>query len=393
MTTEMSNAPFDLEALGYGAVPAATFETVVATCLGTETASVLTVEVTPVGYPIGTVATESLDRVHGWALDAAGVRRAFRIFVKQLHSAALWPHLDVLPPPLRGHFVETFPWRIELDAFQGPLAGVLPEGMRLPALYAITEPEEGRATIWMEDVEPAAAGWDDDRFTRAAHALGRLAARRPADSPTLLGGMALYRTPGMGLRMLAEGQIRNVALPEIADRAVWERAPLADVLVDRRQDIPDRLLAASGRIDDMLDRLDRLPQALAHGDACPQNLLVPADEPDTFVAIDWGFNTPQAVGFDLGQLLLGLLHDNRLSTDVIRQLEPLVVAAYTDGLRREGHPGTADQVHEGYALSAMVRSGFTALGFAQDSAGWTADQVANRMALTEHLLELSERYA
>ena len=54
--------------------------------------------------------------------------------------------------------------------------------------------------------------------------------------------------------------------------------------------------------------MDTLPQALPHGDASPQNLLVPADDPDTFVAIDVSFQNPQAVGFDLGQLLVGLTH-------------------------------------------------------------------------------------
>jgi hypothetical protein len=34
----------------------------------------------------------------------------------------------------------------------------------------------------------------------------------------------------------------------------------------------------------MLDHLDALPQAIGHGDDCPQNLLVPVDAPDTFDA-------------------------------------------------------------------------------------------------------------
>ena len=51
-----------------------------------------------------------------------------------------------------------------------------------------------------------------------------------------------------------------------------------------------------------------LPQAMPHGDASPQNLLVPASAPDRFVAIDVGMRTPHAIGFDLGQLLVGLVH-------------------------------------------------------------------------------------
>ena len=58
----------------------------------------------------------------------------------------------------------------------------------------------------------------------------------------------------------------------------------------------------------MLDRLDGYVQCIPHGDASPQNLLVPADDPETFVVIDVSFRTPHALGFDLGQLLVGLTH-------------------------------------------------------------------------------------
>ena len=41
----------------------------------------------------------------------------------------------------------------------------------------------------------------------------------------------------------------------------------------------------------------------------PQNLLIPADDPATFVAIDFSWQTPEALGFDLGQLLGRQAHD------------------------------------------------------------------------------------
>ena len=66
----------------------------------------------------------------------------------------------------------------------------------------------------------------------------------------------------------------------------------------------------------------------SHGDASPQNLLVPASEPDTFVVIDWSFHGPLAVGFDLGQLLIGLAHAGRLTADVL----PDVLSGRPSGL-------------------------------------------------------------
>lgn len=53
---------------------------------------------------------------------------------------------------------------------------------------------------------------------------------------------------------------------------------------------------------------DRLPQTYAHGDASPQNLLLAANEPGTVIVIDWGFGSLVPIGFDLGQLVVGLAH-------------------------------------------------------------------------------------
>src|SRR5215203_5836448 len=64
--------------------------------------------------------------------------------------------------------------------------------------------------------------------------------------------------------------------------APWGHSLVARAVDDRlRADL--RTLGA--RVPELLDGMDALPQALPHGDASPQNLLVPADDPDTFVAI------------------------------------------------------------------------------------------------------------
>jgi len=72
--------------------------------------------------------------------------------------------------------------------------------------------------------------------------------------------------------------------------------------------LPADMCALGDRLPELLDLLDRLPQTYAHGDASPQNLLLPAGEPGTIAVIDWGFGTLLPVGFDLGQLLVGLAH-------------------------------------------------------------------------------------
>jgi hypothetical protein len=51
-----------------------------------------------------------------------------------------------------------------------------------------------------------------------------------------------------------------------------------------------------------------MPLCRPHGDACPQNLLVPVNEPNTFVVIDISQQAPTALGCDLAQLAVGLVH-------------------------------------------------------------------------------------
>lgn len=394
MPTETTTDRPALTELGHGSISAEHLDAIVARCFDVDRATVEEVMVEPVAYPINTVATERLDRVHGWARDAEGVRREFRIFAKQLHSAELWPMLEQLPQEVRAMFTETFPWRIEIDAFER-LPDLIPDGMRLPALFEVTEVADGRVTIWMEDVQPSPTPWTTDRYVRAAHGLGRLAARRPVDSPSMLGDLELYRTPGLAVRLYAEGRLMFAAVPAATDPASWDAAFLAAIDGGRRTDLRTRLTVIGDRIPALLDRIEALPQLFPHGDACPQNLLVPADDPDILVVLDWGFNTPHPVGFDLGQLLLGHVYDDLLAVDEVRRLEPLVVTAYTEGLHAEGHPATEEQVHEGFAVPAVVRSAFTTLGFDEGPADplvWTREHTANRVDMTEYLIELGERY-
>jgi aminoglycoside phosphotransferase (APT) family kinase protein len=101
------------------------------------------------------------------------------------------------------------------------------------------------------------------------------------------------------------------------------------------------LLRLADRIDEWLDALDAQPQTLAHGDASPQNLLVPIDEPDTFVIIDWGFGSPLAVGFDLGQLLIGLVQAGEADARDLGSVHAAILPAYLEGLSTRMSPSSA----------------------------------------------------
>jgi hypothetical protein len=305
----------------------------------------------PVAYQPGSPATGALLRVSG----TTGDGEPWSLFLKVLHHPRHWPRIGDVPAQIRQQFLDQFPWRGELVAWEPGFADRLPAGMRLPRLYRLAELGDDRVAVWMEDVRVLDGAWDPPRFARAAHALGGLAARR-AD-PELLAACGL--PAGWGLRSYHCSRVEFV-LPLLERDELWAH-PLLAGAVDGR--LRDDLRALGARVPELLDRMDGLPQALPHGDASPQNLLVPADAPDTFVAIDVSFQSPQAVGFDLGQLLVGLTHAGELPAAALPAIHHRLVPAFTAGLRGAGGRATAEEVAFGYVASLVVRAGFTSLPF------------------------------
>ena len=278
-----------------------------------------------------------------------------------------------------------FPWRGELAAWEPGFADRLPAGLRLPRLYRLDELGDDRVAVWMENVRTLDDPWEPPRFARAARALGRLAARR--SDPAVLAASGL--PPGTGLRYYSRSRVELVGLPTLERDEVWAH-PLVAGAVDGRLRADLRALGA--RVPELLDRLDAVPQALPHGDASPQNLLVPADAPDSFVAIDVSFQNPQAVGFDLGQLLVGLTHAGQLPAAALPEVHAVLVPAFTGGLHAEGGRTSAEEVSWGYVASLAVRAGFTSLPFerlAEPPTPALAATFRERAALTRVIADLA----
>ena len=158
-------------------------------------------------------------------------------------------------------------------------------------------PDE-RAAVWMEDVAEDPTPWDLDRYRRAAHLLGRWNAR--STDPELLAQCA-HTASNYALRMYAENAVAYRGLMPLADDGLWSHPWLVE-----HADLRAQLQSLAAEIPSMLDRMDSFVLCNPHGDASPQNLLVPPDDPDSFVVIDISFCAPHALGFDLGQLLVGL---------------------------------------------------------------------------------------
>lgn len=341
-----------LDVLGPAVPSAATLTGVVRSVVGDSGAEVVSASAAVVDYVSSSPATGGLHRVEGTARRADGSMVDWSVFVKTLRHVRLSPMMAMLPPGLAQTFADEFPWRFELDAYLSE-AQLMPPGLRTPVLHAVVEADAWHCIVWMEDVCQHPAAWDADRYTRSAHGLGRLAARR-----------AIGRSPepsrwpvGYALRMYVGGRVKLGALPLLRDEAVWGSPLLASADRRLRQD----LLALAARIDPWLDCLDTLPQTLAHGDASPQNLLVPMADPETFVVIDWGFGSPLAVGFDLGQLLVGLVQAGEADAADLAQVHEAILAAYVEGLAVEGMVVDQDVVRFGYVASLVIRSAFSAL--------------------------------
>ena len=337
--------------------------------------------VTALPVSSGAISTESVLRVHGRAF-AGGQQLPWTVLVKVLRSPRHWPGIVVVPEPFRQTFIDGYRWQVEAEALTTHLPAIMPPGMRTPRVYRLDDLGGDRIALWMEWVDVAATPWDRARFRRAARLLGRLAARRT--------GSALTREPTAdlrsGLRELAAGPLAMRYLPMLSDStlcSVWQ--PSADPLL--RHD----LIELSAQIPAMLDRLAALPQAIGHGDACPQNLLIPANASNAVVAIDFSWQHPEAIGFDLGQLMVGLAHAGDLSADQLPALHDDVLVAFAQGLRADGCDLDIDDVRYGFDASMVIRSAFTSLPWDQllDQNGPEfANHLAKRVTLTRYLADI-----
>ena len=158
-------------------------------------------------------------------------------------------------------------------------------------------------------------------------------------------------------------------------------------------DLPSDLLGLGAQLPRILDMLDALPRTYAHGDASPQNLLLPASEPDTVVVIDWGLGTLLPVGFDLGQLLVGLASSGQTDPLFLAAIDAQIFPAYLDGLAAEDFKVESAQVRAGYVGGLAARSALCALPLellgGSGPAGEIEALMTTRLRLTRVLVEMA----
>ena len=211
----------------------------------------------------------------------------------------------------------------------------------------------------------------------ASSSWARTSAARPEDwQPTVaLGHRALRRrSPRLG-RITSDDRVAGLPIrrsPQASELleplhhpllplcvAAWPTTDLAAPLLAGERQLRGDL--TSWPADAGLWSRKDLPQLQGHGDATPHNLLVTADDPRTFVVIDWAMAGRAAVGDDLGQLLIGHAHEGILDADDLAALHDVLLRAYLVGLATEGVRIDDEVVRLGMDGGLVVRSAFTAL--------------------------------
>jgi len=305
-----------------------------------------------VDYTLPALTTAGRYWVEGAARTPSG-ERSFRLFVKHVQAWHHHPFFAQVPKEHRAVAAASVPWRTEPLAYRSDLGDRLPEGLVMPRALGVFDLPDDAAAVWLEDVAAAPVPWDLERYQRAAHLLGRLAASRSVAELANVGEFAWT------LDHYVKGRVALQVVPVLMDDATW-RHPLVAASFD--EDLRRRLRAAAAEVITLGEELKSYPVLAAHGDASPNNLL-PGPSPDSFTLIDYGFWMPQPVAFDLGQLLVGDVQIGRRSPTLLAETDAVIVQAYAEGLAAEGRHLPIELVRRAHAVHLLIFTGLSALPF------------------------------
>ena len=374
--------------LGPAEVSDAELERIVAEWLGhpPDTVRLLRCVAEVVPYELEAITTAGRYWVYGAVATPDG-EQPFRFFVKHVRSFARSPRFAMVPPHLREWAADTVPWRSEARVYASDLADRLPPGLRMPRVAAIRELDEFSTAIWLEAVPAVPHTWTVADLGRAAHSIGRLAARPAVQELNAIGGHPASHP----IRSYVDGRFMSQVRPMLFDDAIWLH-PLLTASFDGA--LIERLRVAADAVPAYADELDALPFAASHGDASTNNLLVRADT-DELTLIDFGFWTPKPLGFDIRQLLIGEVQLGRRPAADLPAIDAAVTAGYLAGVRDEGDATDPQAIRRCHALCLLLYSGLSLFPWEQlgDPSAITPEQVAaarERAAATRFCLDLAE---
>jgi hypothetical protein len=285
----------------------------------------------------GGAASSGVYRVAGTGHAAAGTR-PWSLVLKVLRAPAAGTTFASIP-------VEG--WDREVSTYRSGLLDDLPTGLAAPRCFAIGE-QPGFVWLWLEDVtDEVGPRWPIARFAQAARHLGRL-------NGAYLGARPLPAYPWLQRNMLrwrAEGNV-----------AFWAGFDGVRDTPEMRQSWPDPLGDRALRLwherHGLLDRLDRLPQTLVHGDADRRNLFARRGaEGDETVAIDWAFTGVAALGEELVNLVTASALWFQVEVTDLADLADQCLEGYVSGLTDVGWRGDPRLARVGFVVAAALRYG------------------------------------
>jgi Phosphotransferase enzyme family len=266
----------------------------------------------------------------------------FSMIVKQTHSAT-----DADPQALWGSGADETHhhyWKREWLAYSSGLLADLPGRLRAPRLLLATEPADGMAWFWLEDVvgRPGAQ-WQPQHYARAARDLGTMQGAYAAGHPPV------PDDPWLSRGWLSEWVGSTTRTwPLVDDETAWRDERLADLSVLR-----SRAREVWSERDRLLAIVDAAPRTLVHLDFWPNNLLAAPD--GSTVAIDWSSVGIGGLCQDLDQISIDPVWMQILPGGDLDLLERAVLPAYAWGIRAAGLDASDAELRRWYAAAAGVR--------------------------------------
>jgi hypothetical protein len=246
-------------------------------------------------------------------------------------------------------------WKREMLAYQTGMLSALPDSVRSPQCYGVSE--HGRSGwIWLENIqETTGPVWTLTHFQRAACQLGQFAgiylvSRPIPDTPWLCGSLfrSFYVDDGWWARFMNPASHNNA----------WQRPVVQSVFPERLRAKVLQIWAEKWK---WITANEHLPQVFCHNDAHRRNLMLHdnGNGQEELVAFDWAFCGPGGLGNDLGELIGTSLSYFAVDPANAGELEAAVLEGYLAGLHVAGWSGDERLVRLGYLISLALYWGGT----------------------------------
>ncbi len=308
-------------------------------------AELLDWEMTPVSHEAVIETTGGLYRLHGNA-QVRGERLPWSAVLKMVRA----------PEERDAQTEQSWDyWKREMLVYQSGLLETLPDGLRGPSCFGVSETPDG-GWIWMEDmVEAGDPTWTIAQYHQAARRLGQLAGAYGLGKP-LPAHPWLCSSLFRGFRDDREWWAKFIN-PQSANNA-WQRSVVEQIFPE-----PDRLrvLQIWAEKDQLIMANENLPQVFCHNDTHRKNLMwvVNAEGKEELVGIDWAYCGTGGLGNDLGELVGTSLSYFAIEPESAQELETAVYEGYCAGLKDAGWAGNDRLAWLGYLLSLTLWWGAT----------------------------------